>query len=107
MVEILALCNPYKLSKNLGALSEYAEGSQSSTKKILTLYPGYDGMVKKTIARYCPFKNQIRRKWFQKKKKHFLYKYYFDSFMNCAYNYWNPDRYLKKHKSRFILILTV
>ncbi len=37
--------------KNLGALSEYAKFSQSSTKikknEILTLHPEYDGMVKK------------------------------------------------------------
>jgi hypothetical protein len=24
--------------------------------EILTVYPGYDGLVKKTISRYCPFK---------------------------------------------------
>jgi hypothetical protein len=24
--------------------------------EILSLYPGYNGMVKKTISRYCPFK---------------------------------------------------
>jgi hypothetical protein len=54
MVEILTLWSPYKLFKNLGALSEYAKCSQSSTKKIepLTLFPGYNGMVRKTISRY-------------------------------------------------------
>jgi hypothetical protein len=25
--------------------------------EILTLYPEYNGMVKKTISRYCPFKD--------------------------------------------------
>jgi hypothetical protein len=39
------------LLKNLGEDSEYAKCSQSSTKikkeEIITLYPGYDGMVKK------------------------------------------------------------
>jgi hypothetical protein len=58
----LTLWSPHKLLKNLGALSEYAKCSQSSTKnikkiEILTLYPGYDRMVRKTISRYCPFKN--------------------------------------------------
>jgi hypothetical protein len=47
VVEILTLWSPHKLLKNLGALSEYAKCSQSSTKikkiEILTLYPGYDG----------------------------------------------------------------
>jgi hypothetical protein len=51
MVEILTLWSPHKLLKNLGALSEYAKCSQSSTKikkiEIRTLYPGYDGMIKK------------------------------------------------------------
>jgi hypothetical protein len=61
MVEILTLWSPHKLlKKNLGALSEYAKCRQSSTKikkiEILTLYPGYDGMIKKLISRYCPFK---------------------------------------------------
>jgi hypothetical protein len=32
MVEILTLWSPHKLLKNLGALSEYAKCSQSSTK---------------------------------------------------------------------------
>jgi hypothetical protein len=32
MVETLTLWNPHKLLKNLGALSEYAKCSQSSTK---------------------------------------------------------------------------
>jgi hypothetical protein len=48
-----------KLLKNLGALSEYAKCGQSSTKikkfEILTLNPGYYGMVKETISRYCPY----------------------------------------------------
>ncbi len=51
MVKILTLWSPHNLLKNLGALSEYAKCSQRSTKKIeiliLTLYPGYDGLVKK------------------------------------------------------------
>jgi hypothetical protein len=58
MVEILALWSPHKLLTNLGAFSEYAKCSQSSTKvnknEILTLYPGYDGMVKKTIYATVP-----------------------------------------------------
>jgi hypothetical protein len=33
VVEILTLWSPHKLLKNLGALSEYAKCSQSSTKK--------------------------------------------------------------------------
>jgi hypothetical protein len=49
--------------KNLGALSEYAEKSQISTKsknfKILILYLGYNDVVKKTISRYCPFKKSF------------------------------------------------
>jgi hypothetical protein len=60
MIEIMTPWSPHKLLKNLGALSEYAKCSKSSTKikknEILTLYPGYDRMVKKTISRYCPFK---------------------------------------------------
>ncbi len=47
MGEKLTLWRPQvKLVKNLGALSEYAKCSQSSTKKfeILTLYPGCNGM---------------------------------------------------------------
>jgi hypothetical protein len=61
MVEILTLWSPHKLLKYLGILSEFAKCSQSSTKKIeiLTLYPGYHGMVKKTISRYCPFKDAV------------------------------------------------
>jgi hypothetical protein len=51
MVEILALWSPHKLLKNLGALSKYANCSQSSTKikknENLTLYPRYDGMETK------------------------------------------------------------
>ncbi len=49
MIEILTLWSPHKLLKNLGALSEYATCIQNSTKKnkILTLYPEYDGIVKK------------------------------------------------------------
>jgi hypothetical protein len=35
MAEILTLLCPHKLLKNLGALSEYAKRSQSSTKKNL------------------------------------------------------------------------
>ncbi len=46
MDEILTLWSPHKVLKNLGALSEYAKCSQSSTD-ILTLYPRYNGMVKK------------------------------------------------------------
>jgi hypothetical protein len=55
MVEILTLWSPQKLLKNLGALCKYAKCSQSSKKKfeILTLFPEYVGMVKKTISRYC------------------------------------------------------
>jgi hypothetical protein len=63
MVEILTLWSPHKLLKNLGALCIYAKCSQSSTKikkiEILTLYPGYNGMVKKPISRYCPFKSYL------------------------------------------------
>jgi hypothetical protein len=48
--------------KNLGALSEYAKYSQSSTKtkkiEILALCPGYEGMAQKTISCYCPFKSK-------------------------------------------------
>jgi hypothetical protein len=55
MVEILTLRSPRKLLKNLGALSEYDKYIQSYTKKILALYPGYYGMVKKTISHFCPF----------------------------------------------------
>jgi hypothetical protein len=29
---------------------------QNKKFEIPTLCPGYDGMVKKTISRYCPFK---------------------------------------------------
>ncbi len=50
MVEILPLSSPHKLLKNLGALSKYAKCSQSSG------YPGYDGIVKKSISPYFPFK---------------------------------------------------
>jgi hypothetical protein len=54
MVEILTLWSPHKLLKNLGALSEYAKCSLSSTQnkknEILTLYPGYDVMVKKHLT---------------------------------------------------------
>jgi hypothetical protein len=46
MVEIMTLQSPHKLLKNLGALSEYAKCSKSSTKKLKSL-PGYDRMVKK------------------------------------------------------------
>jgi hypothetical protein len=58
MVEILNLWSPHKLMKHLGAVSEYANADKVHTKKneILTLYPGYDLMVKKTISRYCPLK---------------------------------------------------
>jgi hypothetical protein len=63
MVEILTLWSPHKLLKYLGILSEFAKCIQSSTKKIeiLTppLYPGYNGMVKKTISRYCPCKDDV------------------------------------------------
>ncbi len=46
MVEILTLWSPHNLLKSFGALLKYAEFSQSLTKiEILTLYPGYDGMV--------------------------------------------------------------
>ncbi len=51
MVEILTLWSPHKLLKSLGALSEYARCSPSLAKikktEILSLYPGFDGMVKK------------------------------------------------------------
>jgi hypothetical protein len=52
MVETWTLWSPHKLLKNLGALSEYAKCSQRSTKKneILTLYPGYDEMVKNHLT---------------------------------------------------------
>jgi hypothetical protein len=61
MVEILTLWSPQKLLKNLCAFSEYAKCRQSLTKikkvEIFTLYPGYDdGMVKKTISLYWPFR---------------------------------------------------
>jgi hypothetical protein len=50
--------------KNHGALSEYSKFSQSSTKikkvEILTLFPGYDVMVKKTISRYVPETSEQR-----------------------------------------------
>jgi hypothetical protein len=52
MVEILTLGSPFKLLKNLGALSKYAKCSQGLTKikkiEILILHLEYDGMVKKT-----------------------------------------------------------
>ncbi len=53
MGEILTLCSPHKLSKNLDALSEYGKCSRSSTPKkfeILTLYPGCNGMVPLNIS---------------------------------------------------------
>ncbi len=63
MAETLTLWSPYKLLKNLGALSEYAKCSQSSTKiknEILTLDPGYDGgMVKKTSHATVPLKGPM------------------------------------------------
>jgi hypothetical protein len=61
MVEILTLWSPHKLLKNLGALSEYAKCSQSSTKKneILTLYPEYDGMVKKPSHATVPLRTEV------------------------------------------------
>jgi hypothetical protein len=67
MVEILTLWGPYKLLKNFGALSEFAKCSQSSTKmkkiiEILSLYPGYDGMVKKPSHATGPLRlTRIRR----------------------------------------------
>jgi hypothetical protein len=52
------------LLKNHGVLSEYSKFSQSSTKikkvEILTLFPGYDGMVKKTISRCVPETSEQR-----------------------------------------------
>jgi hypothetical protein len=59
MVEILTLWSPHKLLKNLGALCEYARCSPSLTKiknkiEILSLYPGFDGMVKKTSHATVP-----------------------------------------------------
>ncbi len=56
MVEILTLWSPHKLLKNLGALSEYAKCSQSLIKKIeiLSLCPGYNGVVKKTSQATFP-----------------------------------------------------
>jgi hypothetical protein len=61
MAEILTLCSPHKLLKNLVAHSPNALNTaifdQNKKKvEILSLYPGYDGMVKKTISRYCLFK---------------------------------------------------
>jgi hypothetical protein len=32
---------------------------QNKNIEILTIYPEYDGMVKKIISRYCPFKAVI------------------------------------------------
>ncbi len=60
VVEILTLWSPHKLLKNVGALSEYAKCIQSSNKiffEILTLYPGYDGMLKKHLILLSPLKN--------------------------------------------------
>jgi hypothetical protein len=34
---------------------------QNKKFEILTLYPGYYGMVKATISRCCPFKNLLLR----------------------------------------------
>jgi hypothetical protein len=57
MIELLSLLSHHKLLKNLGALSENAKCIQRSNKIYLTtLYPVYDGMAKKTISRYCLFK---------------------------------------------------
>ncbi len=58
MVEILTLQSPHKLLKNLGALSKYAKCSQS-LKKILILYLGYRGMVKKTSHATVPLKGWL------------------------------------------------
>jgi hypothetical protein len=54
--------------KNLGALSEYAKSCQSSPKLkkyvlILILYLGNNDLVKKTISRYCPFKQRFVIIW--------------------------------------------
>jgi hypothetical protein len=50
------------LLKNLSALSEYAKVDQHQQNfEILNLNPGYDGMVKKTISRYCPYKPSVER----------------------------------------------
>ncbi len=64
MVEILTLWSPHKLLKNLGALSEYAKCSQSSTKIIKKQknwnpyspsWRQWNGQ--KTISRYRSFKH--------------------------------------------------
>ncbi len=36
---------------------------QNKKIEILTLSPGYDGMVKKTVSRYCPFKANCMQNW--------------------------------------------
>jgi hypothetical protein len=59
MVEILTL-SPHNLLKNFGALMKYAKCSQSLTKiEILTLYPGYDGMIKKPSHTTVPLSTNV------------------------------------------------
>jgi hypothetical protein len=48
MVETLTLWSPHKLSKNPGARWNTLNAAKVRQKnEIFTLYPGYDGMVKK------------------------------------------------------------
>ena len=60
MVKILTLWSPHKLLENLGALSEYAKSSQCLKIDILTLYPGYDGMVQETSHATVPLMKTIK-----------------------------------------------